>query len=325
MKVLVTGATGFLGSHLTDVLLAEGDEVRALVRPSSDVRRLERQGVERVLGSLETGEGLEAALEGVDAVVHAAGLVKARRPEDFHEVNAEGTRRLLDAARRRPKLRRFVLVSSLEAHGPSLDGAPRPAEDPCRPITHYGRSKVAAEELVRAAAADLPVTVVRPTAIYGPRDQEMYAFFQAVSRHVAPLVGGGENRVTVVYGPDCARAIRQVVTNAHPSGRTYFIDDGRIYAWRELIGILKDVLGVRALELPLPRAAFSLAALFTEAYGGLTGRAVMLTRDKVKSLTAPNWVSSSEPLQREVGWAPEHDFASGARETVAWYRAHGWL
>ena len=168
MKVLVTGATGFLGSHVIEILREAGHDARALVRRTSDTRHLDALGVEKVVASLETGDGLDEAMEGVDAVVHSAGLVKARSPAEFHEVNATGTAHLVEAARRAGGMKRFVYISSLEAHGPSPDGKPRPASAEPRPVTHYGRSKLAGEDHVRAAAEDLPVTVLRPTGHLRP-------------------------------------------------------------------------------------------------------------------------------------------------------------
>jgi len=325
MKVLVTGATGFLGSHVVEVLLKEGHEARALVRKTSDTTHLESLGVEHVVASLETGDGLDEALDGVGAVVHSAGLVKARNPGEFHEVNAHGTENLVAAARRKKRLQRFVYISSLEAHGPSPDGKPRPADAEPHPVTHYGKSKLAGEDAVRAAKDDLPVTILRPTGIYGPRDREMLAFFKSVKRRVAPIVGGADSRVTLVYGPDAARAVYKALVMPHASGRTYFVEDGRVYSLEEMGKIAMGVLKVRALQVPLPSAVLKGAAIATELYGKATRQAVMLTRDKLHMLTAPYLVCSAADLREELGWKPEVDFTEGAQRTVDWYRENGWL
>ncbi len=325
MKVLVTGATGFLGSHVVEILREAGHDARALVRRTSDTRHLDALGVEKVVASLETGAGLDEAVAGADAVVHSAGLVKARSPAEFHEVNATGTKNLVDAARRAGGMKRFVYISSLEAHGPSPDGKPRPADAEARPVTHYGKSKLAGEDAVRAAADALPVTILRPTGIYGPRDREMLAFFKSVKRGLAPMVGTAESRVTLVYGPDAAQAVYRALTEDHESGRTYFVEDGRVYSLADMGQMAMDALGSRALAVPLPKAVLKAAAVATELYGRATGQAVMLTRDKLNMLTAPYLVCSAEDLRDELGWQPEVDFAEGARRTVAWYRGHGWL
>src|ERR1700722_12501724 len=187
MKVLVTGASGFLGSHVADQLTRGGHDVRALVRKSSKRDFLERlDRIEFAYGSVEDAAKVADAVKGVDAIIHSAGLVKARSPEEFHRTNVDGTRNLIEAAKvHAPKLRRFVLVSSLAAAGPSLDGVPLD-RDGAGPVTHYGRSKLEAERVVLAAKDSLPVTILRPGAIYGPRDQEILVFFKSVKSGVLP-------------------------------------------------------------------------------------------------------------------------------------------
>src|SRR5438105_10238363 len=171
MRVLLTGGSGFLGSFVAEQLAAEGHVVRALVRPRSERKVLDKlPRVELAPGAIEDRASLGAAVDGVDAVVHVAGIVKARRPAEFFEVNTQGTRNLLEAAMRRP-VPRFVYVSSLAAVGPSADGTPVPDDVEPRPVTHYGRSKLEAERAVLAAKDRLHVTVVRPPLIYGPRDR----------------------------------------------------------------------------------------------------------------------------------------------------------
>lgn len=321
MKVLISGATGFLGSHLAELLVGQGFRVGALVRKTSKTDFLEQLGVDLHLASLETGDGLEEAVADADAVVHGAGLVKARSPEEFHEVNCGGTENLLDAVRRaRPGIERFVHVSSLAAYG----FCERDGEEP-RPVTHYGKSKRAGEDAVRAAAAELPVTVVRPPAIYGPRDGEMYNFFKMIAMRTKVFMGDPNNRLSLVYGPDCARAIHTVLTREHPSGRTYFVEDGRGYTQAEFAGIVEEALGVKAVPLRLPVWMVSTAAMFSEAYGKVSGQAVMLTRDKLNELKQPDLTCRGDDIRRELGWAPEVQLEEGARRTVAWYREHGWL
>jgi len=325
MKVLVTGATGFLGSHVAEQLKEQGHHVRALIRKSSDTSFLKQLGVELHVASLETGEGLAEAVADVDAVVHSAGLVKARSPEEFRQVNVQGTQNLIDAARKvQEHIRRFVYVSSLAASGPCVNGQPRVASDDPQPVTHYGRSKLEGERAVLAAQDIFPVTVIRPPAIYGPRDREMYAFFKTVQRRVYPLMGRG-NTASLIHGRDAAAAIVQALLVEHPTGRVYFVDDGSVYTWEEMGATLQSELGVRALPLRLPLRLFSLVALGTEFYGKLRNRSVMLTRDKLNELCQPHWVCQSSDITEELGWKPAYDFTSGARDTIAWYRSQGWL
>jgi len=229
MRVLLTGGSGFLGSFVAERLATEGHVVRALVRPRSERKVLDRlPRVELAPGAIEDRASLGAAVDGVDAVVHVAGIVKARRPAEFFEVNTQGTRNLLEAAMRRP-VPRFVYVSSLAAVGPSADGTPVPDDVEPRPVTHYGRSKLEAERAVLAAKDRLHVTVVRPPLIYGPRDRETLAFFTSVRNGVLPMTGDGTNTLSVVYVEDCAAAVVRVLhAQGVPSGRSYFVDDGSV-------------------------------------------------------------------------------------------------
>ncbi len=325
MKVLMTGATGFLGSHLAERLVNHGHEVRAVVRKSSKTDFLEGLGAELAHASLETGEGLRDAVQGVDAVVHGAAVVKARSAEEFHEVNAGGTERLLDAVRaHNPSVRRFVLVSSLAAHGFGTNGNPRPADAAPNPVTHYGRSKLAAEQAVLDAKDDVPVTIIRPPAIYGPRDTEMFKFFQIVNTGVCTFLGSADNRLSLVYAPCCARAIHTALDKDHPSGRTYFVEDGRTYTQREFAEAVERALGRRALKFSVPIGVVQVAAIGSELYSKLANKAVIFTRDKVNELREQQVCDGSE-IREELGWEPEVQLDEGARRTVEWYRAQGWL
>ena len=355
MRILLTGGSGFLGSHIAEQLDQQGADVRALVRPTSDTRFLE--GLEHVTllsGALSDEDSLLAATEGVDGIIHAAGLVKARRPADFHRTNEQGTANLLDAAKQNaPGIERFVLVSSLTVMGPSEEGRPVPAGASPNPVTHYGRSKLAAEKVARAEAHSLPITIIRPPMIYGPRDREILPFFKSVQLrivlgHVAdgtpqvplsavdrgrvgqlgvlPLTGSPNSALSAIYAADCAAACIKALGANVPSGSTYFVEDGCLETLGGLITHIENALGRRAwLRVPVPRFLMYGAALGSEFYGRVMGRAVMLTRDKLNELLAPHWVCDSAGAQAALGWKPRISFAEGTRITGAWYRRAGWL
>ncbi|MBX3182919.1 MAG: NAD(P)-dependent oxidoreductase [Polyangiaceae bacterium] len=328
MKVLLTGGSGFLGSHIAEQLSKQGHAVHALVRKTSNTKLLEGlSGVTLVEGAVSDVESLERAAGEVDAVIHSAGLVKARHPEEFHRTNCGGTVNVLNAAlKHKDRIQRFVLVSSLAAVGPSEDGSPVDPDHAPGPVTHYGRSKLAAERAVLTKKDELPITIIRPPAIYGPRDQEILAFYKAVNARVLPYMGTTENRLSMVYGADAAAACILAVTKDTPSGRAYFVEDGHAHRFSEMIEAVEQALGKRAwLRFPLPRPVVATAAVASELYGKLSGKAVMLTRDKLNELFAPNWVCSAETTRAELGWEPEMSFEQGARVTAEWYRSAGWL
>lgn len=328
MTVLVTGATGFLGSHVVEQLSRSGQSVRALVRKSSDVSFLKTlPHVDLVYGAVDDQKSVFAAMEGVDAVVHAAGLVKARGPAEFRNVNTEGTQNMLTAALRfKDRIRRFVLVSSQAAGGPSdAAGTPVTIGKETEPVTYYGRSKLAAEHAALALQQELPVTILRPPAIYGPRDREILIFFKSVHKGILPLTNPLTARYSMIYGPDCADACVRAVEADVPSGSIFYVDDGAPVTFAEMIQAVEQALGTRAwMRLPLPRPVVRTAALFSEAYGLLTNQAVMLTRDKCNELFH-QWVCDGRHAREQLDWAPRVQFFEGVKLTAAWYKQAGWL
>lgn len=327
MKILVTGGSGFLGGHVAELLSKRGDHVRALVRKSSNRKYLTGlRNVELLEGGLEQVEGLRAAVDGVDAIVHSAGLIKARSIDEFFAVNVGGTSNLVEAARRLgPALKRFVFVSSLEACGPSLDGHPV-SETQETPVTAYGRSKLAAEKVVLSAKDEIPVVILRPGAIYGPRDAEILEAFKSIQRGVLPLVAGGEARGMWIYATDCAEACLRAIDADVPSGRTYFVDDGcGPIAQKQMLADAEHALGRRAFfrtSLPIP--LLMTVARGVEAFGRVTNRPVMLTREKANMLLQ-HWICSSDTTRRELDWKPKVPWSDGVGRAVAWYRENGWL
>lgn len=328
MRVLVTGGSGFLGSHVAEQLSRAGHTVRALVRRSSNRKFLSTlSNLEFAEGSVEDADRVMEAMKGanIDAIVHSAGLVKARGESEFRTTNVDGTRNLLEAAKKHaPSLKRFVFVSSLEASGPAEGGLPVTLAQE-QPMSAYGRSKLEAERLVKAAKDELPVTILRPTAVYGPRDNEMLEVFRSVSRGVLPITGDGLVKLTFVYGPDCAAACIRAIDAAVPSGSTYFVSDGQVYVWREAIEDVERALDKRAfLRVGLPFAVIDAVAGGVEAYGRFRNKAVMLTREKAKVLRQ-SWVCGIEDTTRDLGWKPEVMWREGTKLTADWYKKERWL
>lgn len=328
MTTLVTGGSGFLGSHLVERLARAGRPVRALVRKSSDTSFLRTlPNVELAEGAVEDRASVERALDGVTGIVHAAGLVKAKGPEDFMRVNHGGTENLVQSALARgTAIRRFVLVSSLAALRPSdASGTPVPEDAEPRPVTSYGRSKLAAERAVLAHKERLSIVILRPPAIYGPRDREILTFFKSIKLGVLPLLGSTQNKLSMIYGSDCAAACIAALDRELVSGSAYHVDDGKVHTLEELIMLAEQAMGKKArFRFHLPRRLVETAALGSELYGRATNRAVMLTRDKLNELFE-QWVCDSTRAQRDLGFTPEVSFEDGVQRTMAFYREAGWL
>ncbi len=327
MRVLVTGASGFVGGHVVERLLAAGHVVRGLVRATSNVQSLKALGVELVDGAIDRPDSLPAALRGCDAVVHLAGLVAARDPADFVRINGSGTGDLVRAAVRvTPDLRRFVYVSSIAALGPALPGHARCDHREPRPVSAYGRSKRRGEVEALATGRGLPLTIVRPPAVYGPRDYNLVALFRALRFGVAPALGGADSRFSMIFVTDLAEALRLAIETPHPAPACYTVDDGGAYAWRDVAAAAARVVGRPApYVIPLPRALASGAAMLLESVARLRGRSELLSRDKVNEIYQRSWVCGHDDIRRELGYEPQVPLEAGLRLTYDAYRSAGIL
>lgn len=321
--VLVTGGTGFVGSHVVDLLLEAGRPVRCLIRATSDLRWLEGKAVQTVEADLRRSP-LSAAVDGVRAVIHCAGLTRGS-PEALRAANVEGTRALLRAClEARSGSPRFVFCSSQAAAGPGKHDRPREPGDPPVPISDYGRSKLEAEAAVRDVDGALETVVLRPGAIYGPRDEDTFPFFQMADRRVMVVPGIRERRVQLVHVRDVARALLLAVDRPEVAGKTYFVAHPRAVTWKELAAAISRVLDRRSLVLPLPSFAFRLAGAVAESVGA-SERPGVLDRRRARDLFERAWTCDVDPTLEELGWEPNHDLEDGLRDTVRWYREEGWL
>ncbi|HEX7088985.1 MAG TPA: NAD-dependent epimerase/dehydratase family protein [Longimicrobiales bacterium] len=325
--VLVTGATGFVGWHLLGVLAVRGVRVRALVRPQSDTTRLEAVGAEVVVGGgLEDREAVARAVDGVGVVLHLAAATRARGEAEYRRANADGTRVLLEAVRAsRGRVRRVVYLSTLAAVGPSVDGRPVTAAETPRPLTAYGRSKLAGERIcLEAAEEGIEVVVLRAPAVYGPRDRDLLTFFRLAARGLLPVPAGDERRLQLVHVADLAEALVCGATAPGAAG-VYHIADPRPYSWREVVEEVARAVGRRARMVRVPGALVHAAALASEWSAALGGRATIFNRDKARELLAPGWLCETEAARRDLGFEARIPLPQGLAETAAWYRAAGWL
>jgi nucleoside-diphosphate-sugar epimerase len=327
VRTLVTGATGFVGSHLAAALVARGDEVAGLARRPEQAAFLSSLGARAAPGSLEDGPSLKAALRGVDLVYHLAGLTAAGSDAEFLEVNEGGTRRLIAAARATvPNLRRFVHVSSLAAVGPTGYGDRLTEETTCRPVTAYGRSKLAGEIVVRGATG-LPWTVVRPAVVYGPRDRELLRLFRIARWGFAPVFGMGRQELSLAYVTDLVEGIARAGLEPAALGQTYHLAHPDIVRSRDLAREIGRAVrhGRPPLIVPVPAALAAPIVRLIGRAAAATGRRTVVSEDKLAEFLAPAFGTSVEKAERELGWRPPHDHRSGIAETAAWYRAEGLL
>lgn len=311
-----------MGSALAASLVAAGHEVAALARDPARAAGLRALGCRMVAGSLEDGASLAELVRGREIVFHVAGLVAARSPAEFLRVNRDGAARLALAARE-AGVSRFLLVSSLAVTGPSAHGQAVTESAGPGPLTAYGRSKLAGEVAVRETG--VPLTVVRPPAVYGPRDRAFLPLFRMAARGWVPLLGDGRQRLTLVHVRDLAQALIAAATRAKTLGGVYHAGHALSVEQSELALAVGHALGrtVRCLRLPAAavRASLRVAGVLSRA----VGRAPLLDGDKSRELLAPGWVCSSEALRRDAGWQAEVMLAAGLAETARAYREAGWL
>jgi nucleoside-diphosphate-sugar epimerase len=325
-KALVTGSNGFVGSHLVEGLLEKGYQVRCLVRKTSNLKWLSDLNVENVYGNLSERSSLEDAVRDVDFVFHCAGLTTAKSRDEYFGVNAEGTKNLVEAcAAGNSQLKRLVYVSSQAAVGPGDDNQPLNEKAPCRPITDYGESKLEGEKIVLKHASELPATIIRPPAVYGPRDSDMLGFFKVANKGFRVSFGTGKSYVSLVYVKDLVEGIILSAENPQSSGQTYFIADERIYSWREAFGIIAQVLNRRTIPLRIPKSLVIFLAFLSESFSKLLGKAAVFNIQKAKEITQRYWGLDISRAEAELGFSCKYDLRKGAEETVKWYKEMSWL
>lgn len=308
--IAVTGATGFVGQALCSALSSRQLPARVLVRAPHADRALPHD-VETVSGSLDDAASLGALVEGADTVIHLAGVVSARRPEDFQRVNVDGTSRLVGVVAQEARPPRVLLVSSLAARSPET--------------SPYAASKHGSEQAV--VSSGLEHVIVRPPAVYGPRDRATLPIFQQLVRGWLLAPGPKGARFSLLHVDDLADLLCDLLARPAWRGEVIEPDDGRAggYDWPDLAAIASPVVGRRIRCIRVPRTLVWCAAAVEEVNAVIRGRAPTLSRGKLDELWYPDWVARDRPAEALAGWTPRVGFADGAAKTLAWYRRQGWL
>ncbi len=316
---LVTGGTGFVGSHLVDELLASGYRVRVPVRATSDRRWLDGKPVDLHPVDLVSGD-LGPLVAGVDVTFHLAGLTRGS-PRQLQRVNVDVTRRLVDALTSDPG-HRLVFCSSQAAAGPGSMDRPRRWEDPAEPTTPYGRSKLAAEEVIQRTGPSIESTAIRAVAVYGPRDPDTLPFFRMAQRGWVITPGLRRRMVQLVHVQDLARAFRLAAEAPRTVGRTYFVGHPEAATWSQVVAAAGRAVGRRTRALPVPSAGIVLAGAVVGAVAG--ARAGSLDLRRARDLVQRAWTCEVEPAVRELNWSPRYGLVSGFQHTADWYREWRW-
>lgn len=326
MKVLLTGASGFVGSHILDSLCARRIPTVILLRPTSsrDFIQARLSEVEVRTGSISDPATLPQALAGCTHVIHCAGCTRARRNSDYYDVNHTGTRNVVEAVNAvSGSPPRLLHISSLAVTGPAPASKPAGEDDPPSPVSEYGKSKLAAELEVKDRCRGEYV-VLRPPAVYGPRDNGFLAVFRAVKSHILPRTNP-KQALSLVYVKDLAEAVVACLDLPVTVGRTYFVASREIVTVSALGGEIAARLGAWTVAVPLSPALLWPVCAVSELVGRLTGTARLLNLQKYAELRAPGWVCDPARFERETGCGCNTSLKQGIAETIAWYGEHRWL
>ena len=306
------------------------DEIRCLVR--TDPKWLSGLDVTTVRGDLSDVPVLWDALDGVTHVYHVAGITRAQKWETFHRVNVRATMNLMGAIKHAaPDVNRVLVTSSLAAVG-RCDAKVATEDVPLNPVSRYGRSKAEMEqalhdphEMTASYAEALPLVIVRPPAVYGPRDRDILDFFQAVSNHVCPVVGGSGPALSLIHVRDLVRGMVDLAHAPNTVGEAFFLSSPRPYAWRDIRDVALDALDTWAVTVPVPNALVGAVGAAAEAWGRLSGTYPPLNREKAREIRHACTMCAHDKAAEYIGFAPDIPLADGIGETIAWYQALGWL
>jgi nucleoside-diphosphate-sugar epimerase len=326
LKALITGATGFIGSHLAEALIEKGYEVTCTVRRTSDLTWLKDLNVKLVEGDITDRDSLIEPIRNADYIFHSGGITKAKNESAYYKINADGSRILYEVCHEvNPGIKKIVHISSLAAGGPSAIGRPRLETDPDRPLTYYGKSKLEGEKYAVQYSKELPVTIIRPPAVYGPREKDIFFYFQLINARLRPVLGWRKKYLSLVYVKDLVHAILLAAESPKSSGQMYYVDDGRIYTWQELSGGIQKAIGKFAVPVFVPEILITAAAYAGDLFAAFSKKPALLNRQKIVELKQKSWATSSEKIRKDLGFVPAYDLDKGCAETAQWYREHSWL
>lgn len=275
--------------------------------------------------SLLDSSALRPVIQDADYVFHIAGVTKAKTKQEYSIGNVATTQNLLEACLSNRRLQKFCLVSSLTAAGPSGDGTPLVESDPCKPITAYGRSKREAEILCEQMTDRIPIVILRPPTVYGPRDQDILQLFKWVKFGIAPQMGPRHKRLSIIHAVDLARGIVDATISDKTLGHTYFISNRESHEYSSLLDYAGSILNKQLSSIRIPSFFMYTLAGVSQAIHSFSKKAPVLNLDKVRDLVSPYWTCSTEKIFSDIGFESKITIDDGFRSTIDWYRNRGWL
>jgi nucleoside-diphosphate-sugar epimerase len=324
MNVFITGATGFIGSHVFDHL-SENDHVsniKCLVRNKE--KWLQGKSYQKIDGDLHSIQSIEKALKDVDVIIHLAAIVKAPTQKEFDHANVDATEHLVRLANR-SGVKKMVVLSSLGASGPS-DGKPLTEKDPMKPISMYGKSKKKMEEMIHNVAdSNLSVTILRPPAVYGPREDQIFTLFKMMSYGLAPMVGEGDKpEISIMYVKDLVQAIVKAMMQEEKGVHTYFVSGKNTTSLKRVNEIVQTVLGKKSLPIQFKPTWIKKIAGIVETTSTFFGSYPVINREKADEFVL-EWICDHQKAEKELNYQPQYTLEEGISRTLRWYKKHNWL
>lgn len=323
MKAFITGGTGFIGSHLADKLIENGaEEVRCMVR--SDAKWLTGKSITPVKGDLNDFTALRDGLQGVDVLFHLAALVKAPKQDILNRTNVEATENLIRTAQR-VGVKKMVILSSLAATGPSF-GRPVTEKDPLMPVSMYGRSKQLMEEMIHSLATkDDSITILRPPAVFGPREEQIFSFFKMCAKGFCPIIGDGEStRISMVHVADVIQGLMLASNDTSKGIKTYFVSSEELYTWNQIKDATSNALQRKLYTLYVPNGVVKGIGTVLETAGSLIGQYPVMNKDKALEMTH-EWICSVDAIKNDLGYTQQVSLEEGITDTIKWYKKHNWI
>lgn len=315
-----------MGSHLVDKLLEKNYEVYCLKRKTSSTKWLDGKNIKYVEGDLFSNEVLETCIKDMDFIFHVAGVVKAKTKEGFYHDNFDSTKNLLEITYKvNPGLKKFIFVSSLAACGPAKTEKPVDENTVPDPITTYGLSKLKAEEEVYKFKDKFPISIIRPPAVFGPRDTEILIYFKTFSKGLNSVIGFDAKYLSLVYVEDLADAIVLAAENKNADGQKYFVCFDKAYNWDEIGSLTSKLLGKKALKIRLPHSVLYSVGYLAELFSAFSSKPATLNIEKCKDITQLRWVCSNEKAKSELGFKTKFTLEESFKKTIDWYREMKWI
>jgi dihydroflavonol-4-reductase len=281
--------------------------------------------VDIVVGDLLDPASISNICEDIDYIIHVAGTTKAKHKADFYTGTVTATQNLLEAAARSSNLKKFCFISSLTAAGPSPDNLPLTESAPCRPITTYGKSKLAAENLCARYADRLPIVILRPPAVFGPGDPDILEIYKLVYRGLHPVIGSPEKTISLIYAPELAKAIVCATIDDRTAGQTYFVSDQTVYVFSSLIDYLANVANKQTIPLRIPAGVVYSLAGIVQFFSLFGNKPAILNIEKARDILQKHWVCNPQKIKDHIGFETSVPVYEGIKQTFAWYNENGWL